>query len=149
VDTKLSKQKAERANIEELAQILGVGLSGDNPSADDVEKVRAILAANPGEYRSFGELASKALESVVECATTWVVQRETVKERMQKLQDDLGYASSNIVEQMAITQVVLNWARLYFLETNLSNATRESHRPESAHYWDRASRWRRGDICKP
>jgi hypothetical protein len=137
VSAKVSKQKASHANMEELAQVLSVGLDGDSPTSDDEQKVRAVLAAHPDQFRAFGELASQALEKVVTCATTWAVERVRVQERMQKLKTDLGYDSSNIVEQMAITQVTLNWARLYFLENNLSNATNGSHNRESAHYWDR------------
>jgi hypothetical protein len=135
--TALSKQqKADLANREEFAQVVMAGIDGEATS-DDVARVRALLANYPDEFREFGELASQALDKVVMCATTWVVEQQRAKERMQKLKDDLGYASSNIVEQMAITQVVLNWARLYFLENNLSTATKGSHNKESAHYWDR------------
>ncbi len=128
--------KAAGVNKNELAEMLYAGLDGA-ASPDDVEKVRAWLQANPEEFTIFGELATQAHEKVVTCATTWVVEQERVKTRMHKLKDDLGYSSSNILEQMAITQVVLNWARLYFLENNLSNATSGSHNKELAHYWDR------------
>jgi hypothetical protein len=137
VGSQLSKQKASAANKQELERILTIGLDNEKTTPDDVEKVRAWLAANPDEFRYFGELASQALEKVVTCATSWVLEQERVRERMNRLKEDLGYGSSNIVEQMAITQVVLNWARLYFLEINLSNATNGSHNRESAHYWDR------------
>jgi hypothetical protein len=137
VGSQLSKQKASAANKQELAQILSVGLVDEKTTPADVEKAKAWLAANPDEFRYFGELASQALEKVVTCATTWVLEQERVRERMNRLKDELGYGSSNIVEQMAITQVTLNWARLYFLENNLSNATSGSHNRESAHYWDR------------
>ena len=135
----LSKQKKESlANMEDLAQILSVGVSSEKPATpDEAAMVRAFLAANPDEFREVGELANHALKTVVESATSWTVEQVRARERMEKLKHDLGYDSSNIVEQMAITQVVLNWARLYFLEVNLSSATKGSHNKDSAHYWDR------------
>ena len=135
----LSKQELEsRANGADYAEMISVGLNGDasvDPRA--AERVRAWMKENPDELRELGELAALARERVVSCATTWVAEQESVKRRMDRMTQELGYESSNILEQMAITQVVLNWVRLYFLEINLSNATRGSHNRESAHYWDR------------
>ena len=136
--SKKGELAARYANESELRDVLGVGLNSDVAvDPKDAERVRAWIAANPDELRELGELALLAKERVVTCATTWVAEQESVKRRMAKMTQDLGYETSNILEQMAITQVVLNWVRLYFLETKLSNATKGSHNREAAHYWDR------------
>jgi predicted nucleic acid-binding protein len=132
----LTKPNANSGNMNDYAQMLTIGL-GEDASSDDAAKVRAWMAANPNEFWELGELAHHASEKVVKYSTSWVAQQESVKKRMKKLKDDLGYSSSNIVEQMAITQVVLNWARLYFLEASLSSAAKGQHSRDSAHYWDR------------
>jgi hypothetical protein len=125
-------------NLEELAQLVSIGLDTDKPpTADETAKIRAWLAANPDEFRHVGEMAKYALERVVDTGTTWAVERESVRLRIEELKTSLGYEGSNHIERMMIEQVVLCWARLYFLEQDLANSTKGNHQRETGIYWDR------------
>lgn len=129
-------EKENFGSLEELAQLISIGLNGE-PTSDQAEKVRAWLAANPDELKRGEWLSKEAERKVVESATTWQMERERVIAQMEDIKTGLGYESSNLIERLAIDQVALSWARLYFLENNLSILTRQSHSRDSAQYWDR------------
>ena len=120
----------------EHARMFTAGL-GRPATHDETVKVKAYLAANPDELARMEGLADKAAELVIKSATTWVYEQESVKGQMADLRVRLGYESSNVIERLAIEQAVIAWARLHFLENNLSHAVKGSHSKELAHYWDR------------
>lgn len=131
------KPEQDSEELEELADMLCVGLGGEVPSAEQIRRVQSWLAANPSQIEIAGDLANEAIKHVIECETTWLLEREGIKLRQAELRVNLGYEASNHIERMLIDQAVLCWTRLYFLEKNLATATKGSHNRESGFYWDR------------
>ena len=127
---------ADREDVAEIRDIIAK-TNKENPRAEDVARLKKMLAESPKLWRVAGDFSEHALWKTTEDieGTPFVV--ESVRAGVEKLKEGLGYEGAPPLEKMLINQAALCWLRLNMPERTHWIKTYESHSTETGLYWDR------------
>ena len=109
-----------------------------NPSEADKKTFREMLKEQPEIWRQTTDLAAKLEEKIFgEMCSTSYGAKESFRQRLTAMRDNLNWKNSGEMEKILIEQVCLNWLRLNILEELHYTKTTGSHSSEHGIYWDK------------
>lgn len=108
------------------------------PGADDAAALRKFLNANPGLWRTTGDLAEQANLNMIEGMQAPKAMKESLKAGLNEMAAELTQPGDGPLEMLIIQQIVGCWLRLSFVEFVVSRNTVEGNftMPQGA-YWEK------------
>lgn len=134
------------ADIQQKARFFSLSYElyeqGENPPAEKVKELRAILESVPDLWRHYGDLVKNETEALIRQAGRndpgW---QESVKLACTNKRLNLGYDEASPLIQMAIDEVVLAWVRLYEVQNRHTYFCHDQDgkgiHPDTVEFWDR------------
>jgi hypothetical protein len=107
---------------EAALEILRSKINTTKLSSKDLEELREALKVVPAVARTVGNLVVQARERIIEGMSTNDVVKESIRQRVIEVQEELGYTEAPLVEQLLIEQVGICWLQLYEVEMRYVSA---------------------------
>ena len=107
----------------------------DRPAARDLVELDRALAAHPDLWRVLADLASRAINTMIDQVGPSVSTRLSLRRGADELLASLAGAGSSPLESALAEQIAVCWVRLRIFETWLSNATIDLD-PFTVRFWE-------------
>ncbi len=96
-----------------------------------------MLHDHPALWRTYGDLASAAAQTVIDRLSPLPHLSESLKCGWKAMKDELGYLAAPPLERLLIEQVVLCWLHFYLVDLEYTAATAQSIPLDTADFWER------------
>jgi hypothetical protein len=109
-----------------------------NPDKKDLKALRKWAAQQPEVFDHIAHLATVTTKSLLDqVGSEGGAVGISFNANVETLKRGLSYDDSPALERALIDTVVLNWVRLFYLETQLTNTMHGQHNMREGAYWTR------------
>ena len=122
--------------VTELRSVLDA-TSNDDPSPDDIAKLRKYLDDSPQLWSIAGDLTKLIQDQLIDRVGGTELIRQSIRKGIEVMRDELNYQDAPCLERLLIDQVMLCWLRLKDVEWRHTQVTSESIPLTRADYWER------------